>query len=198
MDRRSSLALMFGKKQAGEKAVTAAPPVSSSLNPFSGDWDFAAAKHLLSRTMYGPTYEEIEQAVTEGLGATITKLFAPQDMPPPPIYFDFSDDPNVSLGQTWVDTPPTQQIQGLNGARARSLNSWMYGLMLNGGVSIREKMVLFWHNHFVTAQISRNQFRYRYIDTIRRNAAHGSTDRPLGGIGSVTGTDKTIDARPLG
>jgi uncharacterized protein (DUF1800 family) len=59
---------------------------------------------------------------------------------------------------------------GLNGARRRSINAWMFGLMLNGGVSIREKMVLFWHNHFVTSQINRTQYVYKYISTIRAQA----------------------------
>ena len=42
--------------------------------------------------------------------------------------------------------------------------------MNEGGVSIREKMVLFWHNHFVTAFIARNQYVYANINTIRENA----------------------------
>ena len=170
MDRRSVLTTLLGKKQTRQKKVAAPPKVLSSLSPYSGTWDFAAAKHLLGRTTYGPTYTEIKQAEEDGLAGTIAKLFAPQQMPDPPIYYDFNQDPNVPQGETWVDTPPSQQVNGLNGARRRSINAWMFGLMLNGGVSIREKMVLFWHNHFVTSQINRNQYVYRYINAIREHA----------------------------
>lgn len=171
MDRRSALAAMFGKKQAAEGASYAPPQILSSLTPYSGTWDFAAAKHLLGRTTFGPTYTEINQAVEDGLSATIAKLFAPQPTPDPPIYYDFNDDPNVPLGESWADTPaPIPNVQGLNGARARSFNAWFYGLMLNGGTSIREKLVLFWHNHFVTSQINRYEYVYNYIKTLRDNA----------------------------
>jgi uncharacterized protein (DUF1800 family) len=171
MDRRSVLTAMLGRKKTTGKANNAPASVLSSLTPYSGTWDFAAAKHLLGRTMYGPTYAEIQQAVEDGLAATIAQLFAPQQMPAPPIYYDFNNDPNVPLGETWVDTPPpVPPVMGLNGARRRSLNAWTFGLMLNGGVSIREKMVLFWHNHFVTSQINRTQYVYKYISTIRENA----------------------------
>ena len=171
MDRRSVLTTMLGKKQMVKKAAFAPSSILSTLTPYSGTWDFATAKHLLGRTMYGPTYTEIQQAVEDGLAATITKLFAAQQMPDPPVYYDFDNDPNVPLGETWVDTPPpTPNVTGLNGARRRSIIAWMFGLMLNGGVSIREKMVLFWHNHFVTSQINRNQYVYKYINTIRANA----------------------------
>jgi len=170
MDRRSSLAVMFGKKKTAKKTATSAPPIVSSLAPYTGTWDFATAKHLLGRTMYGPTYPEIKQAVNDGLTETISKLFAAQPMPDPPVYFDFENDPEVAINETWVNTPPTADIQGLNGARNRSNSSWLFGLMLNGGISIREKMVLFWHNHFVVGQVARNQFEYWYMNTIRENA----------------------------
>ena len=170
MDRRSSLAVMFGKKQTAKKTKTSTPPLLSSFAPYSGTWDMATAKHLLGRTMYGPTYAEIKQAVDDGLANTITKLFAKREETTQPIYFDFENDPKVALGESWVDKAPTAGIQGLNGARNRSNTSWLYGLMLNGGVSIREKMVLFWHNHFVVGQVARNQYEYWYMNTFRENA----------------------------
>lgn len=171
MDRRSSLAVMFGKKQTAKKTTVATPPLLSSLSPYSGTWDFATAKHLLGRTMYGPTYAEIKQAVDNGLANTISKLFDTSNgLPDPPVYFDFENDPNVPIGETWVHTPPAANVQNLNGARNRSNGAWLFGLMLNGGVSIREKMVLFWHNHFVVGQVARNQYEYWYMNTFRENA----------------------------
>ncbi len=170
MDRRSSLAVMFGKKQTAKKTTASTPPLLSSFAPYTGTWDMATAKHLLGRTTYGPTYTEIKQAVEDGLAGTIAKLFAVRPMPDPPIYLGYEDDPNVLNGETWVNEPPSRDAQNINGARASSLRGWMYWLMNEGGVSIREKMVLFWHNHFVTAAIARNQYVYANINTIRENA----------------------------
>ncbi len=170
MDRRSSLAVMFGKKQTAKKTTTVTPPLLSSLSPYTGTWDMATAKHLLGRTMYGPTYAEIKQSANDGLASTIAKLFTKREETTEPIYFDFENDPNVPLGETWVNIPPARNIQNLNGARNRSNGAWLYGLMLNGGVSIREKMVLFWHNHFVVGQVARNQYEYWYMNTFRENA----------------------------
>lgn len=161
---------MLGKKKPVQQKETAPPPVLSGLTPYTGTWDFGAAKHLLARTTFGPTYTEIKQAAENGLAATIAQLFAPRPEPDPPIYYDFDNDPNVPLGETWVNTPPTNSVQGISASRSRSLLAWMYGEMLNGGVSIREKMVLFWHNHFVTAGINRIQYSYFYIKAIREQA----------------------------
>jgi uncharacterized protein (DUF1800 family) len=38
----------------------------------------------------------------------------------------------------------------INVARLDSLRAWWIGQMLNGAPNIREKMTLFWHNHFAT------------------------------------------------
>ena len=188
MDRRSSFAAMLGKKQTTKKRSANNAPVLSSFAPYTGIWDFGTAKHLLGRTTYGPTYSEIRQAVDDGLAATIAKLFAAQPLPDPPVYYDFNNDPHVPLGETWVNTPPDRTVLNINGARARSLRAWMFSLMLEGKVSIREKMVLFWHNHFVTAQIARNQFAYNNINTIRTHA--------LGNFKTLT-EEMTIDPAML-
>ena len=40
----------------------------------------------------------------------------------------------------------------------------MTGLMNEGGVSIREKMMLFWHEHFALNNINRAQYGYHYLN----------------------------------
>lgn len=46
------------------------------------------------------------------------------------------------------------------------------GQILNQNISLREKMVLFWHNHFVTerAVVSRADLLYQYNNCLRSNA----------------------------
>jgi len=77
------------------------------------------------------------------------------------------DDPYVPIGETWVSAPFEQ---GLNGYRNSSLAAWTMELLLEKDFNIREKMVLFWHNHFVTADINDPRVRYIYINTIRHGA----------------------------
>jgi uncharacterized protein (DUF1800 family) len=42
--------------------------------------------------------------------------------------------------------------------------------MNEGRLNIREKLVLFWHNHFVTSDLPNSSFNYDYLNTLRRNA----------------------------
>jgi len=170
MNRRSFL-------QTARAATPLAAPSSSlatatnTLSPYTGPWDTAQAAHLLRRTTFGPNPTQIRQAVTDGLSATIGALFAPQPLPPPPVYYNYSNDPNAVLGETWVNTPPpVPPPPGLLGARRRSLTAWQMGLCMNGGVSIREKMVLFWHNHFAISDINNGQFGYQYLHILRTHA----------------------------
>lgn len=145
-----------------------APPVliRGGLDPYIGEWNEHTAKHLLQRTMFAPNAAQIAQAVSDGLALTIEKLFTPAPDPGLPLNYNYPDDPNVPVGESWVYTPI---IQNANYSQ-RSIRAWQFGLVLNEGVSLREKMVLFWHNHFVTADSPHGKFIYQYIDLLRKNA----------------------------
>lgn len=172
MDRRTSIATLLGrwseKSQATAKA--AAMLVTTGLEPYAGTWNREQAAHLLRRTMYGPTKAQIDAAVNMGLDELVNELFADLPVPAPPVYYDFEGDPNVPNGQTWVDAPAPQNVTGLNAARARSLRVWTMDLMMTEGLSIREKLTLFWHNHFAINNINDARFNYRYIETLRQHA----------------------------
>ena len=49
-------------------------PISLSLLPYSGSWTSKEASHLLRRTMFGPTFQQIQTAVSDGLNTTVSKL----------------------------------------------------------------------------------------------------------------------------
>ena len=172
MDRRSTLAALFGVNQAkgGEHfAKLPAFTLNTGLEPFTGEWDFEKSAHLLRRTTYGPSYNSIKQAVADGLQATVDKLFENLPLPEPPVNYYFEEDPFVAVGETWIDAPYSQEVN-LFQHRFRSLNGWTMGLMLTEGVSLREKMTLFWHNHFSVANVNDPKFRYRYINLLRSYA----------------------------
>ena len=83
------------------------------LSPYTGQWTFDEAAHLLRRTIFGPTKSRIQQAVDEGFDATFATLFAEPAVVDPPIYYDFEDDPEAGIGETWVDKPLDGSVTGI-------------------------------------------------------------------------------------
>jgi uncharacterized protein (DUF1800 family) len=152
------------------EAAPAKPPVTSGLSPYAGPFEYEQAAHLLRRAMFGPTYQQIKNSVTAGLDATIDQLFKDNPLPPPPLNHYYADDPNVPIGETWIDAVYLQGVPQIGNYRNQSLSAWTIGTLLAEGVSIREKMTLFWHNHYVTSDINDPKFVYRYITLLRQNA----------------------------
>ena len=167
MNRRSSLAVLLGKKE--KTALKVRTTTLGTLTPYTGPWSYEQAAHLLRRSMYGPTYAQIKQATTDGMQMTIDQLFLPQPLPAEPIHFYANSDPDAGVGETWVNggipSDPT-----VFEARALSLFGWTYKTICESGVSITEKMTLFWHNHFVVSDVVLAQWTYRYITFLRENS----------------------------
>ncbi len=145
-----------------------APPVEirGTLDPYTGTWNKSTARHLLKRAMFAPNASQIAQAVTDGLDATLEKLFSPAPDPGLPLNFNEPNDPNVPIGSSWVNAAITPNLN----YPQLSVRAWQLSLFLNEGVSIREKMVLFWHNHFVTANALIGKMTYQYVTLLRDNA----------------------------
>ncbi len=140
-----------------------------TLVPYSGKWDVNRAAHLLRRTLYGPSPDMFQRSVSMGLEKTIDHLLRDVQAPEPPLYFNFNNDPHTVNGESWVNKPYVQGI-GVNNARIRSLGSWTIGQTLPDRWSIMAKMVIFWHNHFVVAQINDPRYLYFYINSIEKHA----------------------------
>jgi uncharacterized protein (DUF1800 family) len=139
---------------------------TSGLQPIrTTDWNTKTAAQLLRRTIFGPTRAEIYQAASQTLDATLAMLYAPQPSPAPPV----GPSPPLQSGQTWLNAP----FDSLNdGSYAAYLKAWWMALIARQGVSLREKMVLFWHNHFVSAYqtVVDSRFMYKQLDLYRQNA----------------------------
>ncbi len=175
MNRRATLATMLGKpvtktlKPQQKQAIQ--PPNEGTLTPYSGTWSYDQAAHLLRRTTFGPSYASIKEAVSKGMNATIDQLLNDLPLPQPPVNPGNTNDPTVPIGATWVNAPYSPDIN-LRNYRNQSLRAWTFGLMLNEGISIREKMTLFWHNHFAINQMNVNdpKYFYNYATTLRSYA----------------------------
>jgi len=122
-------------------------PVSLSLTPYTGTWTKIQAAHLLRRTMFGPTYLQIQQAVTTGMNATVAQLLTLPVTNPPLSYKP--EETIAAFNTTWVNSVyPAGSEAVVDNARVSSLAGWMMQRLNRQTVSIQEKMCLFWDNHF--------------------------------------------------
>lgn len=136
------------------------------LDPYTAPLDFQHAAHLLRRTTFGPTYAEIQAAVGQSAQGMVDQLLASTTMPNPPVDYNQTD---AMYNQVWVG----QQYDGKqNYYWEISLKAWWLGLMISQGISLREKMVLFWHNHFSvqTSTVGDACYMYMYLNLLRQNA----------------------------
>ena len=123
--------------------------VSLSLTPYTGPWTKTEAGHLLRRTMFGPTNQQILDTVSNGMSVTVNTLLQIPALNPPLAYHP--DETIAAFGTTWVDSLyPTDPLQGqtVETARVFSLGAWMMERLNTEQISIAEKMCLFWQNHF--------------------------------------------------
>ncbi len=174
MDRRTTLSLFLGAKkehpvQNGPTGNTEDffPPTSGGLEPYTGPWTKTQAAHLLRRATFGPTIADIRLSESIGLKQTLQTLFVEYPAPARPVNLDYTKDTYVPIGQTWVDQPYNSADAGVLNYRNVSLRAWLYDLILQDGMSIREKLTLFWHNHFATSDVVDPIFQYHHLNLLR-------------------------------
>jgi uncharacterized protein (DUF1800 family) len=152
------------------------------LDNFSENWTAKEARHLLKRTSFGITEMLVSEAVSLGLSGTIDQLFEQSPLPEPPLKYrldgtgdDEIIDPDANYGETWINGLPiptaasNQEKNKILNSRTRSLYAWSFLQMQNAGISIREKLTLFWHNHFVAENVNPHR-EFFYINILRTNA----------------------------
>lgn len=168
MKRRALLSPLLEKTEVPAHRESVAV-FNGTLSPYNGPWTFLKASHLLRRSYYGPTYEEIQAAEGYGMAQCINMLLSDLDTPEPPVHYEFMNDPDAGVGETWVNGK-YYLVPGLANARNASMAAWQIGQMVQTKMSVREKMTLFWHNHFVVADITDGRFIYRYGSLLREYA----------------------------
>jgi hypothetical protein len=118
-------------------------------------WDLRWAGHLYRRAAFGGTLDELRQAVKDGLPATLERLLA-------------GDPAAASYAPLLADTGASIAKSGDESA----LRGWWVYAMLYGGHPLREKMTLFWHNHFATSntKVRSLDLMFGQNQTLRRHA----------------------------
>jgi uncharacterized protein (DUF1800 family) len=134
------------------------------MDAYRGLLDETRARHLLRRTTFAPTRANVQQWTGKSAADFVTVLVTDKPLPAPPI------DPATNL--SWHDKPYNRERDT---AYNDALKSWWTGLMLNDGVSLREKMTLFWHNLLVSSYPAVQDARYMYRqNTLLRRFALGN------------------------
>lgn len=146
-------------------------PVDAGLDVFQGPFGKEELAFLLKRCLPGVRPEDLVHFSGKSLEETLDELLLPDPLPAVPVndYNDITYDPQVSEGASWVEAPWDLDLEG---ARIVSLKSWLMRNYLNGGRTIHEKLILFWHNHFVTESwgVFLAKSAFQYFDTLRRMA----------------------------
>jgi len=138
-------------------------PLTTSMDPYSGTWTKQEAAHLLRRTAFGPTFQQIQAAVAAGMNATVNSL-----LQIPTTSLPLSYDPNETIsaaGTTWVNSvypADATSAQAHETARIKSLGAWLMKRINTENTSIAEKMCLFWQNHFAATLAPDARASYKY------------------------------------
>ncbi len=151
------------------RQIPAVARSTAGLEPYAGIFGTDQLLHLLRRTMFGASRADIELFKGQTPGQVVDQLLAiPAAESSTPVVYASATTETIPIGSTWLNATTNDN----SGGRTASLKAWWLGLMLNQAPSLREKMVLFWHNHFVTATatVADPRFSYRYVDLLRRFA----------------------------
>lgn len=120
--------------------------------PGRDEWNRKWAGHLYRRAAFGAAPAELERAVSTGLPATLDLLM--NGAPDAAALLEL-----ITEAGKFIDSPADLRVW------------WLYS-MIEGGHPLREKLTLFWHNHFATsyAKIRLTKLMYEQNATIRKHA----------------------------
>jgi uncharacterized protein (DUF1800 family) len=176
MNRRNFLQSNIPFFSAGDKEALLPPP-NGGLAPYGGAWTETEVIHLLKRTLFGATRQDIDYFKSIGFNQAVYEILHPSaPLPAPPVkeyatpQNAATPDANINNGDSWILDPNTDPT--VNNLRIASFKKWWMGVMVNQDKSIREKMTLFWHNHFATqtSVIGNAQFVYKHHNLLRTYA----------------------------
>lgn len=144
-----------------------APPPNSGLNPYTGNFGNVEVIHLLKRTMFGATMADVAYFKTKTPSQAVDELLNPATLNPPPPVKEYDTtgaltqpDTHIVAGTTWVNDANNDGT--IQARRRASFKKWWMGEMINQDRSIREKITLFWHNHFATESVDVANAQYLY------------------------------------
>lgn len=176
MDRRDFLTARRRRPSAVQPTdVSPTARTRSGITIYSGPWTEQEVIHLLKRTMFGAKKSDIDYFKTRTMSQAVDELLnptAPQPAPPVKEYVTSPNattpDTNIVQGTTWINdinNDGTVQAQ-----RRASYKKWLMGNMINQDRSIREKLIMFWVDHFgnETIDVGNGNWVYKQHDLVRQ------------------------------
>jgi uncharacterized protein (DUF1800 family) len=131
--------LMSANIQPAEYRPAGTLDLSSALDEYRGPWDARRAAHLLRRAGFGGSPQEITNATSAGMEATVQRL----------IHFGADQLPQAPAGDISYDMRATgDKTQRRNAVILTDL--WWLDRCLRTTDPLRERMTYFWSNHFTS------------------------------------------------
>lgn len=134
---------------------------------------FDHARHLLARTSFAASPTDIDSFARLTREQAADRLLAwtdkPRITPPPASVLD----PVVPASQVRaMSVEERRQFQNTNVRRGIDMRGWWLQEMVTTPSPLTEKMVLFWHNHFVSSlqKVRQPQYLYRQNVLLREHA----------------------------
>jgi uncharacterized protein (DUF1800 family) len=127
--------------------------LTDGLDQYAGEWTTTEVVHLLKRTLFGVTVNDLNYFLSFSMSDAVDQLLTATPVPstvPLNSYSSggYTDPTGVAAWTTWINTGVDYPDTVMNTNRLDSLKCWWTGQMLNESRSIHEKMTLFWHDHF--------------------------------------------------
>ena len=145
--------------------------LNTGIEPYAGPWTDKERLHLLRRTLFGITHENMEEYSELSMQESIDRLIQDAPIPMPPINdYNTTDlvDPHVPEGMTWIHDL-SHNGDEITGRRVVSLKCWWIQQLIEQKASLHEKMVFFWHNHLATQawEVYWPRLTYHHFDKLR-------------------------------
>lgn len=182
MDRRRFL--RFGNERLASDAhpvatpltplPTTPPPVAGGLEPFvpsgSEPWDQRRAAHLVRRLAFGATVPDLTEAMLRTPSEAVD------------YFFDLAQNRPLPDTPTWYNSHPDGGQENIDWVY-EWVEGWYAEMRLGG---LREKMTLFWHDHFATEVnvYGLAPYAYQYVTHLRTHAL-GNFRTMLDGVGKL-------------
>lgn len=170
MDRRTFLSLAFTDDNRPLKVTSTLKEwIPDAANP----WDASAVQHLYHRLGFGAKKNDITLALSTTPSALIDMLMDDElvttGMPEPPAGW-----------QEWLwgvpylgsDYPTQHAEDNLQHDGKTDIRIWWTMMMADSRLQLRERLTLFWHNHFVVEELKVYFIAhfYRYFQYLRSHA----------------------------
>ncbi len=144
---------------------------AADLSPYTGRWTRVQAAHLLRRATFSPNRAEIDEAMALGLNASLDRLFETIPLPGGPVFYNYDGHPEAGIGDPWAGLYVNPQARNDDSsARSNSLTGWCFLTAAETSFNIRERMVLFWTNHFGIGRVQFHTSRVRVLNRYREYA----------------------------